>query len=573
MIKMNKERLKSPFNIKSPIARFFWFLFILIMLSISFGVSHGFAKDKKISGYIRTGSGHEIGEVTITFSNGEGSTTTDSSGYYIQKVKEGWSGTATPSKVGYNFDPASRSYSKVKKDKKDQNYTGTLQKRTITGYVRTFSGNGISNATVAFDNGGGTGTTDSSGYYTREVTYGWSGTVTPAKGGYTFEPASRIYSNVISNLSNQNYTGSLAVQPKVTISGYVRTSTGNGIEDVILTFGNGGGAAETNSSGYYSQNLDNGWSGTVTPEKNGYSFVPIIRNYSKLTTDQTNQDYTESVENERYVIRIDIVGEGTIQLNPNQESYTHGSLISVTAIADIGWVFSEWRGDLNSLNDTENISITSDMVITVVFLEDNDNDGVSDIEENANPVNGDGNSDGILDSLQSNVTSKMIHSTNKYVTFETPVGTSINSFENVTEPSENYPNDVQFSYGFFSFILKDFDIGGSTSVTSYFPSGTDFNTYYKYGPTPEKQFEHWYEFIYDTNVGAEIDENRITLHFVDGETGDDDLAKNGIIVDIGGPGHKTITTAESSLQQDNGNTDKYGCFIESLYLFNTTSSE
>ena len=77
---------------------------------------------------------------------------------------------------------------------------------------------------------------------------------------------------------------------------------------------------------------------------------------------------------------IDIVGSGTIQLNPNQDSYTQGSMISLTAIADVGWVFSEWHGDLNSLNNTENISIISDLVITAVFLEDNDNDGVSDKE-------------------------------------------------------------------------------------------------------------------------------------------------------------------------------------------------
>ena len=122
---MKIERLKSTHKNKSPIAFFFGWLLILLILSLSIGVTHSFAKDKKISGYVRTSSGNEIGGVTITFSNGEGSTTTDSSGYYIQKVKEGWSGTATPSKVGYNFDPASRSYSKVKRDQKDQDYTGT----------------------------------------------------------------------------------------------------------------------------------------------------------------------------------------------------------------------------------------------------------------------------------------------------------------------------------------------------------------------------------------------------------------------------------------------------------------
>ncbi len=204
---MKIERLKSAYKNKSPIARFFGLLLILLILSLSIGVSHGFAKDKKISGYVRTSSGNEISGVTMTFSNGEGSTTTDSSGYYSQKVKDGWSGTATPSKVGYNFDPASRNYSKVKKNQTNQDYTGIVQTRTISGYIRTFSGNGFSGVTVTFDSGGGTGTTDSSGYYNRKVTYGWSGTITPSKDGYSFVPASRSNIKVIFNQSNQDYTG------------------------------------------------------------------------------------------------------------------------------------------------------------------------------------------------------------------------------------------------------------------------------------------------------------------------------------------------------------------------------
>ena len=436
--------------------------------------------------------------------------------------------------------------------------------KEISGYIKTSSGSGIQDVIVTFENRGST-TTRADGYYSRGIPNGWSGTVTPQKSNYTFKPASRSYSNVTSNISNQNYTGSATVQPKVTISGYVRTSSGSGIEDVVLTFSNGGGTAETNSSGYYSQDLDNGWSGTVTPAKGGYTFIPVVRNYSNLIADQKNQDYTESVKDESYGIRIDMSEGGTIQLNPDQDSYTHGTLVSVAAIADIGWVFSEWRGDINSLNDTENISIISDIVITAVFIEDNDNDGVSDKEENSNPVNGDGNNDGILDSLQSNVTSKMVYSIGKYITFETPVGTSINNFENLVDPLNNYPNEVQFSYGFFSFILKGIGIGEAAAVSFYFPSDTRFDTYFKYGPTPEKQFEHWYEFVYDNNVGSEFDENIITLHLVDGETGDDDLTKNGIIVDIGGPGTRIVTPLESSSQQIEGGTDSYGCFIESLY--------
>ena len=68
-----------------------------------------------------------------------------------------------------------------------------------------------------------------------------------------------------------------------------------------------------------------------------------------------------------------------------------------------------------------------------------------------------------------------------------------------------------------------------------FPVGTTFDTYYKYGPTPNNTTNHWYEFLYDGQTGAEISGNVITLHFVDGKRGDDDLTANGIIVDVGAP--------------------------------------
>ena len=85
--------------------------------------------------------------------------------------------------------------------------TVTGQNPTISGYVRTEGGSGISGVTLSFSNGGGSTTTNSNGYYSKQVPYGWSGTVTPSKSGYTFSPPSRSYSNVTSNRTNQNYTG------------------------------------------------------------------------------------------------------------------------------------------------------------------------------------------------------------------------------------------------------------------------------------------------------------------------------------------------------------------------------
>ena len=221
-------------------------------------------------------------------------------------------------------------------------------------------------------------------------------------------------------------------------------------------------------------------------------------------------------------------------------------------------MFSKWQGDLTSTKNPEIIDIQSDMNITAVFLEDYDNDGVSDEEENAGPNNGDGNDDGTADSLQSNVSCLMLGNVNDFVAIESPPGTSIQNCKAIMEPpNNNFPSEAEFPYGFFEFDVEGIGIGASIPLTFYFPSNFTFNTYYKYGPTPDNPFDHWYEFIFDGETGAEIDDSTITIYFVDGKRGDDDLTEDGNISDIGGPG---ITGDDDDDDDDDGG----GCFISNM---------
>jgi len=169
-----------------------------------------------------------------------------------------------------------------------------------------------------------------------------------------------------------------------------------------------------------------------------------------------------------------------------------------------------------------------------------DNDGLPDGEEqglDGNDPDYDGNDDGIADRLQDNVASFHTYENQGYVSLESQPGTSISYCTAKDNPSKtNAPSNVEFSYGFFEFTITGVGNGSTTIVTMYFPVGTTFGTYYKYGRTSLNQINHWYEFLYDGQTGAEINGNVITLHFVDGMRGDDDLTANGIIVDVGAPG-------------------------------------
>jgi cyclophilin family peptidyl-prolyl cis-trans isomerase len=88
-------------------------------------------------------------------------------------------------------------------------------------------------------------------------------------------------------------------------------------------------------------------------------------------------------------------------------------------------------------------------------------------------------------------------------------------------------------------IAMSLPAGSSSSrvVTLYHGAATSVNGYYAYGPTADNRTPHWYDFSYDatTGTGAEFVGNKILLHFVDGQRGDDDLTADGSITHTGAP--------------------------------------
>jgi parallel beta-helix repeat protein len=76
----------------------------------------------------------------------------------------------------------------------------------------TISGNaGVAYAILSYTDGTPLSVTANSiGDYTLTVSNNWSGTVTPSRTGYAFVPSSRTYSNVIANMSGENYAANVA---------------------------------------------------------------------------------------------------------------------------------------------------------------------------------------------------------------------------------------------------------------------------------------------------------------------------------------------------------------------------
>jgi hypothetical protein len=123
-----------------------------------------------------------------------------------------------------------------------------------------------------------------------------------------------------------------------------------------------------------------------------------------------------------------------------------------------------------------------------------------------------------------------------------PAGTSITASVSSTAGVAP-PNGIEFPFGFVTFAVRGVAQGAAVNVTLSGLDTSQIIDYDKYGPTPVTHAAHWYEFKYgqatdrDSAVGTgmEIVSGTIVLHLIDGGRGDDDLAANGVIADVGGP--------------------------------------
>lgn len=154
-----------------------------------------------ISGYILDSAEDPV--VGVVMNGLPGNPVTNGDGFYTIEVADGWSGTITPTKTGVLISPNSRTYTNVTRHKIGHDYVGTEQSYTVTGRVYREGGAVFSGVTI--EGLPGNPTTNIVGYYFAEVPYGWSGTATPVKAGYSFDPDHRDYSYITQNYGDQDY--------------------------------------------------------------------------------------------------------------------------------------------------------------------------------------------------------------------------------------------------------------------------------------------------------------------------------------------------------------------------------
>ena len=174
----------------------------------------------------------------------------------------------------------------------------------------------------------------------------------------------------------------------------------------------------------------------------------------------------------------------------------------------------------------------------MIFITDNDGDGVPRVVEDGSPNGGDGNGDGTLDSLQPGVSSIPSATGSGYITVEIVSGClQLANVQTFTEASQGIDPEYYYPYG-----LAEFEIPCSSATVRIYYHGTsslpDYYTYRKYGPTPPNFNDHqWYTLpgtsFGTLNVGGEsVAYAEFALN--DGQLGDD-TGLDGVIFDQGGP--------------------------------------
>ena len=244
-----------------------------------------------------------------------GEPVSDPTGRYSVTVEFGFSGEATPEKIGYRFEPSSRQYGGVKEDHKNSDYKA----RPLTFKISGTAGA----AGVTMKGLPGNVVTKEDGSYTAEVGWAWKGPVTPTKEGWTFNPPSREYADVIEPQTNQDYTA--------TVFTYKVSGTA-GMPGVLLK--GLPGEVVTDANGFYTAVVEHGWLGKVTPEKAGYTFSPALREYTKVVANTERQDYNSS---EIYLAISGKTGTGNVALEGLPGAVTSDATGVYTVKVPYGW--------------------------------------------------------------------------------------------------------------------------------------------------------------------------------------------------------------------------------------------
>jgi uncharacterized repeat protein (TIGR02543 family) len=81
------------------------------------------------------------------------------------------------------------------------------------------------------------------------------------------------------------------------------------------------------------------------------------------------EDYTANIAGActQFTLTTNVVGNGSISLNPPGGTYCEGTEVTLTAVPDAGWQFDGWSGDLSGTQNPTTITMGSNKNVTATF--------------------------------------------------------------------------------------------------------------------------------------------------------------------------------------------------------------
>ncbi len=328
----------------------------------------------------------------------------------------------------------------------------------------------------------------------------------------------------------------------------------------------------SSSDGYYTGSNANGeWLAyTINVEKTGQYSLDVV-----VATPNSNRSMHAELDG------VDITGKIEI---PNTGSWNNWQTVMSTVTLSQGQhvlkvVFDQGGFDFNRMDiysiftDLDHLPQEDEVKWTDTTVKNEndpapaDNDWVPD--ESQSEVEQEKLIIEEYSSYQDNVKSILLEDGQR-LTVESPEGTIISKLTIKEKPSSSsIPlDDLDFTYGLVDLTIENVDTNGNAIVTLYYPEDSSPEAYYKYGPTPDHPEDHWYEFMYDGETGAVIDQNIITLHFVDGKRGDDNVSvvDDKISDTVGGAVFRSSQAIQPEATTIRESNNAGGCFLQCLNL-------
>ncbi|MCK4814425.1 hypothetical protein KA005_01540, partial [bacterium] len=104
-----------------------------------------------------------------------------------------------------------------------------------------------------------------------------------------------------------------------------------------------------------------GYAATIAGDRVIFTSVSISDLGSNFTLG--NLDYGVS-------LTVNLDGDGSVVKDPDKTDYDYNDTVELTAIADPGWTFTGWSGDLTGSTNPDTIQITGNMVVTATFTQE-----------------------------------------------------------------------------------------------------------------------------------------------------------------------------------------------------------